>query len=211
MELGSDGAEIHRMSEQLEISYDINAADDIEAVSDSWSAFARENRGEHLLPPPVLGRSLWDSITDVTTRGIYAALLERVRRGLGPVHFQFRCDAPTMRRLLDMRMTLKEAGSVVFRTAPVTLEPRPAVAMPDARGSGPIQVSCAWCARLRVAEREWLEVEAAMRVLDPFGHGPMPRLSHGICPDCFAAMEREVAGEVPRDGPVTTLGALTPV
>lgn len=204
------------MSDRLEISYHVDAADIIEAVSDTWSAFARENRGEHLLPPPVLGRSLWDSISDATTRGIYVALLQRVRGGRGPVHFRFRCDAPSMRRLLDMLITRETAGAVgtvKFTTTPVALEPRPSVALldPGVPRETAVQVTCAWCARLRITEQEWLEVEAAMRILDPFGQRALPALSHGMCPDCFAAMAREVAGGVPVDGPVTTLGALAPV
>lgn len=201
------------MNGDPEISYWIDADDAVEAVSDSWTSFALENRGRDLVPPPVLGRSLWDSIGDETTRSIYAALLDRVRRGLGPVHFQFRCDAPAMRRLLDMRMAAEPGGTVVFRTRPVMLEPRPSVALldPSVRRTAVVQVSCAWCARLQVTMTEWLEVEDAMRILDPFNERARPRLSHGMCPECFSAMAREVAGGVPVDGPVTSLGALTRV
>jgi hypothetical protein len=183
------------MSEESRISYRVDAADRIEAVSESWSVFARENWGEALLPPSILGRSLWDSISDPTTREIYAALLARVRGGRGPVHFQFRCDSPAIRRLLDMRITRLPDGAVEFSTTPVSLEPRTPVAVLDplARRSAAFLVSCAWCARLRVTEGEWVEVEEAMRILDPFEQQVMPRLSHGMCPDCFAAMTRRVA------------------
>lgn len=200
------------MRESLEVSYHIDAADRISAVSDGWSAFARANSGEALLPPSVLGRSLWESISGETTRDIYRGLIARVREGRGPVHFQFRCDAPAMQRLLDMRMTLTLAGGVSFLTVPVTLEQRPSVALldPSAVRSPAAQVSCGWCARLRVAEREWLEVEPAMRILDPFGLRALPRLSHGMCPDCFEAMKREMEEPSAVDAPISTLGDFTP-
>ena len=51
-----------------EILYRLNDRDEIVFVNDVWSEFATANDGRHLVPSQVLGRSLWDFITDLTTR-----------------------------------------------------------------------------------------------------------------------------------------------
>ncbi len=76
----------------------MSASDTIIAVNDKWTAFAAAHDGGALLPPTILGRSLWDFIADRTTILIYRRLFERIRAGAGPVRFGFRCDAPALRR-----------------------------------------------------------------------------------------------------------------
>jgi hypothetical protein len=48
---------------------------------------------------------------------------------------------------------------------------------------------CSWCKRVEIAG-EWFEVEDAIGRLRFFERRDMPRLSHGICRDCFVVMER---------------------
>jgi hypothetical protein len=42
---------------------------------------------------------------------------------------------------------------------------------------------CGWCKRVDVSAR-WLEVEAAVEALRLFDEETLPRISHGICPEC---------------------------
>jgi hypothetical protein len=55
--------------------------------------------------------------------------------------------------------------------------------------TGPLLTACAWCGRVENAG-EWIESEAGVRDLAQlFGAASEPAFTHGICPDCFAALE----------------------
>lgn len=55
---------------------------------------------------------------------------------------------------------------------------------------------CAWCRRIRLEGEEWVEIEDAAGRFDLFGSDPLPRISHGICPDCEKRVESAGKGEV---------------
>lgn len=182
-------------------------------MNDAWSHFARANDGEHLVPPGILGQSLWTSIADQTTRQLYAALLQRLRNGTGPVRFRFRCDGPTQRRLLEMRLAATVAGEVEFHTRLVASQAREDVSLLDAEAprSDALLTICGWCMRIPIPADQWLEVESAIPELGLFEEWPLPMLSHGMCPRCYDTMlaslddpDRARSGEI-------TLGALPPV
>lgn len=195
-----------------EISYDVDRADRITAVSESWTAFAVANDGGHLVPPTIVGKSLWSAISDPATRALYQTLVGRVRRGGGPSSFHFRCDSPSKRRELEMRIAARADDALRFTTSLLREEERPAVPLldPAAARAGAIVIVCGWCARVRVPEDRWVEVEVAVRLLRLFEGTALPRLSHGICPSCsdkmIAALDAEGGGS-PRGVVVGTLPA----
>lgn len=168
------------------VRYWIDRGDRIVAVNDAWDAFAEANRTPHLVKDKIVGQSIWDSISDLTTRELYAALLTQVRAGRR-VEFGFRCDSPALRR--DMRMALTAEGDrVAFESRVVSVSPRATQPIWDAaqlRGSDLLTV-CGWCKRVRVGP-QWLEAEVAIPVLGLFQSRAMPQLTHGMCADCVAA------------------------
>jgi hypothetical protein len=168
------------------VSYTIDRDDRIHSVSDAWVAFALANNGEHLLPPAILGRELWQMVSDLTTRHVYQVLLRNVRAGTGAVGFQFRCDSPAERRLLSMHMTLRSDDQVEFETALVRDQPRVPLPMldPSVPRSGELLRICAWCMRVPVSEGRWAELEDAIREMRLFERPMPPPLTHGMCPRC---------------------------
>ncbi len=173
-----------------DVAYGVDSADRLVFVNDAWSEFARDNAGEALLPPAVLGRSLWDFITDGTTLLLYRDLIARVRRANEVVRFGFRCDAPAQRRLLEMRIAQGANGGVVFTVAMLDAQDRPAQPFLSAgveREDGLLRI-CGWCKRIPMPSGAWVEVEEAITTLGLFGRPTLPRLSHGICERCAAAM-----------------------
>lgn len=203
------------MATVSDCTYRIDADDRIRHVGEGWIAFAHENFGEgeeRILPPSILGQPLLDSITDATTRSIWRALLGRIRKGAGPVRFRFRCDSPEMRRLLEMTIALEADGAIGFTTTVVLAERREPVALldPAVERTDALLTTCAWCARVHCPDGVWCKMEDAVRRLDLFGRAALPRLSHGICPSCIAAMDHEITGEAGPDRGVTTLGEFAP-
>ena len=187
------------MTEQPPVAYEIDAADRIIRVSPGWSAVALAGGAPGLQDALVVGRALWDFVADPTTRQLYAALLERIRTGARPLAFSFRCDTPTERRLMEMKLTGLPGSGVAFEVRVIAVQSRPAVALLDdgTPRRGMVRM-CSWCKRLPVPSGEWLEVEDAVKVLDLLDSAPLPAITHGICPQCYegvmAALEGDPAG-----------------
>jgi hypothetical protein len=173
-------------------SYAIDAANRITQVSPEWLVFAREC-GARLTEEQVVGRSLLSFISDDATRHIYRVMLERVRATGRPMVVPFRCDGPEVRRFMELAVAPGESGGLRLEGRLLREEIRDPVALFDPehpRGEGLLTV-CSWCKRVRVGQG-WLEVEDAVTSLRLFDEPRLPRLTHGICPDCAAAMEREL-------------------
>jgi hypothetical protein len=181
-----------------DLVYLLDADDRIVGVNAAWTAFAVDNDGDpSLLPPTILGRRLWDQITDETTRQLYARLLERVRTGAAPPPIRIRCDSPAERRLLEMTLVARPAGAVEVRTRAIRIEGRANVELLDreARRSERLLRICSWCGRIPSdGGGRWLEVEEAMSALGLFEGDAFPRLSHGICEDCRKRVEEALSG-----------------
>lgn len=200
------------MSPTADVCYEVDVADRITAVCQNWTAFARANNGEHLVAPGIVGSSLWGAISDPTTRTLYRTMLSRVRAGTGAASFCFRCDSPSKRRELQMHMEAHTDGGVAFTTSLLCEQERNAVLLldPETERSEEFVVVCAWCARVRVAESDWVEVEAAVRMLHLFDRTALPQLTHGICPPCNQTFMRALDEYAPMSPQNVVVGKLPP-
>jgi hypothetical protein len=176
------------------VSYQIDSHDDVRRVSDSWAAFAVANGAPHLAAD-VVGHSLWEFVSDVTTRQVYQDLLVRVRGGR-TVTFSYRCDSPSLRRFMQMTMTPRAQNGVGFDSLTLRTESRvpPMLAVPPTSQSNTLLRGCSWCKRVAVGD-DWVEVELAVERLGLFGDGAPSAITHGMCPPCFARImdEEDVA------------------
>jgi FixJ family two-component response regulator len=197
MEVGSV-ADLTRAAERLgsiatltdPVVFSIDRHDAIVEVNNAWTTFALANDAPELVHGRILQRSFWDFIADATTRQLYGDLLLRVRRGM-PVRFPFRCDSPTARRHLEMRLTPGPDDAVQFESVVLASELRVQQPLLDRyvrRGENFVRM-CSWCKRVDLAG-EWAEVEKAIGGLRIFERHDMPNLTHGICPECLEAMQR---------------------
>lgn len=113
-------------------------------------------------------------------------LLRRIRGEVGRVMLPFRCDAPDLRREMDIRIAAHAGGRLVLFSAQLRREePRefqPLLWTASPRGEETLTM-CGWCDRFLVDD-EWVEVEEAARRLRLFERPEMPRIEHDICPDC---------------------------
>lgn len=171
-----------------ELLYQVNDRDEIVFVNESWSEFAKANGGEGLIALRVLGQPLWSFITDATTRQLYDDVLKRVRTGL-QVQFQFRCDSPSWRRLLEMTVLQAPGGVIEFHTRTIRVEHREYQALlePDRVHSDEFLPMCAWCKKVDIGGA-WAEVEEAVTRLRLFERPLLPQLTHGICQGCYTEM-----------------------
>jgi hypothetical protein len=114
-------------------------------------------------------------------------LLRRVRGELGSVDLPFRCDGPTVRREMDIRIASQASGRFVVFSARLRAEKQrdefqPLLAVETPR-SEEMLTMCGWCDRFLV-DGEWVEVEEGVARLGLFQLPAMPAIGHGVCPDC---------------------------
>lgn len=182
--------------------YRLDALDRITHVNRAWLSFAVENESDALTPEAVLRRPLWDFIADNETRHVYRMILSRVRSSGKEVRLPFRCDSPSIRRFMEMEISPLPEGAVEFKCRLLRAESRPSVGLldPAADRSGEFVQICGWCKRIRLDTGEWVETEEAVKRLDLFGAKKLPRLTHGICPDCHRVAMKEI-GRAEGDAP----------
>lgn len=171
------------------IVYHINNADAIIYVNEQWDTFALFNEGAEVSSSKVLGKSLWEFITDSTVRTIYRDVLAKIRSG-NSIDFEFRCDAPAFRRYLSMHIAMLNPSVVAFTTRTLLIEVRPPVSFLDSRAASATDTfvcSCSWCKKIRI-DNVWVELETALRELELLKHPATPKITHGICDDCHKAM-----------------------
>lgn len=175
------------------IVYRVDAEDRIVSVNGAWNGFALANGGDAIVANRIIGRNLFEYITDATTRQLYRQMLARIRNGQD-LQYTFRCDSPDRRRLMEMEMRLvDDDGSVEFRAMPFEEHSRAPLWAPQADGAGDeeLQRACGWCNRLEV-EGAWLEIEEALPKLGVMEQRSPATLTHGMCPDCLARMLAEL-------------------
>ena len=159
-------------------------------INADWLAFAAENDWP-VTSAQVLGTDLLASISDLQTRYVYDLLIHRVRGTGAPIQFRYRCDAPDCRRVLEMHMHYHpKLDQVEFRSSAISIERREPVAVLDVRKTpryGETLSVCSWCKAVQTAQA-WMQLEQAVVRLGLFAAETLPRISHGICPDCSSRL-----------------------
>ena len=174
--------------------YRIDKQDRVIHVNQEWLDFARENQAPELSRAAVRGRKLNDFIADRETRHLYDIIYRRCRETGEPTEVSFRCDSPAERRLQKLHIRRHgERGELEFEGHIISIEARRPYTLSQHSGEDRARflVICSWCKKIRVGEDRWVEMEEAAKIDHLFDAVP-PNLSHGICPQCFAQVRREV-------------------
>ena len=183
------------------IAYAVDAEDRIVAVGRrGWDRFAIENGAPELRADSVIGRHLFDFVSDPELRQAYRELADRIISTGEPAVIAARCDSPGVVR--ELRLSIAPAAARRQRAGA-------AVSGPDRqqrqRGRAldifdfealltalkqesdlPIVTMCSFCQQLRRPgssdEDDWVPAEEYYRL----GGTSRVRISHGLCADCDA-------------------------
>jgi hypothetical protein len=175
--------------------YVIDEQDRIVSLSDNWLSFAMENQaGESCHPDRVINESIWTFIDGREATHLYQIFLAHVRLSQKPVILPFRCDAPDRRRYLELKISALPRKHVEFASRITREEPREDVGLLhcDVPRSDEIITMCSMCKKVKTFEHGWLDVEAAIVSLRLFERTVLPKISHGICPDCLVISMDEI-------------------
>jgi hypothetical protein len=171
----------------------------------NWNRFVARNQGPTWLQAErIVGRNLFDFIHGAEVVARYHTWLASLAAAdLGPLTFDFRCDAPDERREMRMAITrLEQDGQLfgfLFQSTALTTTTRPSLNVYDSsaviaarlrEATLPVVQTCSFCQRLGWppgGEPEiWVEADDYYRL----GGRSQVRLSHGICPACTGALPR---------------------
>ncbi|MCW5785022.1 MAG: hypothetical protein KIT39_17025 [Nitrospirales bacterium] len=176
------------------IHYSIDKADRIRFINEGWLQFACQNAGGHLNRAYVIGKSIWDFIEGEDLRQIYRHIFKAVRMKQQAAVFKFRCDSPVCRRYFQLMVSPLPEGELMFSTHPIRVVPRDPVLFldPDVERGEPFLTICSWCMKVRLPNREWVELEEVVNALDLLGSPVVPSLTHGICLECQSHVEKKL-------------------
>jgi|RhiMethySRZTD1v2_1073278.scaffolds.fasta_scaffold04862_8 hypothetical protein len=197
----------------MNTTYHIDAADRIVAVDAAWIAFAAANDAPDL-PERVLGRPVWQFITNLTVRELYRTLFRRVRETRAGVTVTFRCDSPDVRRFMSLTVEFDDDSSEVLACRALLLHEEPQASsvrtiaalrsafatsgvasgsdghapsrQPDVMAlSRGAEALLSMCSWCkRVNVSGWREIEDALIVAPSLFTEPVRPITHGICPAC---------------------------
>ena len=174
--------------------YEVDAANRIVSISESWQEFADNNKANHLTATSVLEKSVLDFVADARSRHLYQLLIDKTRNRRETIKFHFRCDSPAIRRFMLMQISPLQEGNVEFKSCIVREEERRPVMLLEqgVSRSDEILAICGWCKKIKLESQDWVEVENALEQLGLFSDTLLPKLSHVICPTCFDKAKSEL-------------------
>lgn len=180
-------------NERDEVVYQIDQDDLLVYFNDQWDLFANANNGLGVSSQRIYKKSIWDFIHDAETRHLHETLLKRVRSHKAILHLPFRCDAPDLRRYMEMSISLLPHRNVEYRCRTIKTESREAVAISAAgiMRDGPFLRMCSWCKKIDVGNDTWLEIEDAIKFLGFFSGASLPQISHTMCDSCMGDLGKE--------------------
>ena len=174
--------------------YRVDASDRIIYVNDAWLAFAKENQAKSLTSEVVISRSIWDFICDADTSHLYHVIFGRIRSTKCKIKIPFRCDSPTCRRHMMLKISDQGNGVLQFVGRVIREEPRVYMRVLDAMAtrSQHFIKMCSWCKKISIGNDDWAEIEEAVSILKPFSHADLPLVTHGMCSDCYKTVTKKI-------------------
>ena len=175
--------------------YRIDQDDRIVDVDTWWLAFAKENSAAELNESAVLGRSVWNFISDDPTRALYREIHRYVRCSGNPVRVPFRCDSPTLQRYMQLTISKHhdehlQYESVLLRALP---QHRLTALDPQQQRSDSVLTMCSFCKRSLIEPAGWLELENIALQLRLYHQQQVPDLRYTVCPACAEQTNYQLA------------------
>ncbi len=179
---------MNELPDNESFAYRIDARDHVASVETAWLDFNGEPTGRL---PKVL---FWDFISGHEVRHLFKMMFDTARSEHRRVAVPFRCDTPTARRFMELRIKPIEEGGLSIEGKLVHRESRSSVELLADVDRDPNRFLeiCSWCKRVDLGGDNWVEVEDAVRELDLMGDMLLPTLTHGICFDCVDKVENDV-------------------
>ena len=165
-------------------AYRVDADDRITYTSPHWEDFASRNNGMPSCSTQVLKEmSVWESFSDPESKILYRKMFDKARQHGRAIRFQTHCDSVKRLRILECTITPLPRNCLEIRFQLILEEKRnPEAILPFSEDG--IITMCSYCGHLRDKAGNWKGIEQEITDQDLFGLQQLPKISHGICPDC---------------------------
>lgn len=176
------------------VRYRIDGNDRICFVNPAFSAFARANDAFDLVGEGIIGRLLWEFISDETIRALNQMLALKARRTHRVVTFPYRCDSPELLRSMEMVILPLDHEMLEFQSHTVRQQSRPVQSLGRLRTRQPnasLRV-CSWCNKVDTGGDNWQELEWLLARRNLLDENPPPSLTHGACPICCRILKGKI-------------------
>ncbi len=173
--------------------YRLDSDDVIVWVDRWWLAFARENGAKHLDHDSVVGHDIWQFIGDPPTQGLYREIHQFIRETAGPVTVPFRCDSPSLKRYMQVKISAEDEGGLLYESTLLRVEPQQSVRLLESdRGrSDAFLTMCSCCKRSLLEPAGWLDLRSISLRLRLFDEQRVPEIRYTVCPECKAAADAQ--------------------
>ncbi len=172
-----------------ETVYQIDADDRLVVFNSQWNRFAIENDARDLMQDHITNQVLWHFIRDSETRHLHQTLLQRVRQSGHTLTLPFRCDAPALRRYMEMIIAPLDNDAIEYCCRTLRTEQREPLRLLDPAAShnehGAMLRMCSWCKNIDTGGTGWMETENAIAHLHLFDTESLPRITHTMCDACL--------------------------
>lgn len=183
-----------RVKGPKEISAWLDKSDRVVHLSSGWDAFAPpDHRRDQVLTRPVN----W-FVDDESARHCFRALFERIRGDYCPAKIVARCDHADGPRAIQLMFVPHSAGAIEITWsffAGAMAQQIPEVPRRRFHDQELLRV-CGWCHDVHM-HSQWHRLEHAAPALGLLDRRPLPRMTHGICSACSAAILAEKADRIP--------------
>ena len=173
--------------------YCLDKADVIVSVDYWWLAFAQENNAPELIEPAVVGKTVWEFISDEPTRTLYKEIHAHVRSSGNTVIVPFRCDSPTLQRYMQLSIGNHQEGQLLCESSLIRAVPQRRLAVLDSREkrSNDVLTMCSFCKRSLIEPSAWLEMEDIALKLRMYEAQTVPELRYTVCPECANQLQQK--------------------
>jgi len=175
----------------------------ISAVGNAWQATAEQNQVAHTCAIASLqGKPVFEQFADAETRMTYAKIYECARSSPQPVNVQIHCDAPSIIRILEARISPLANNHLEVGFPVLKKQTRdPFVILDQCGVEQRLVTMCSYCGNSKDFKGEWQALERETSNTDLFCTQNPPKINHGMCPYCAKHFSADVPG--PDSGGVT--------
>ncbi len=173
----------------------LDPANRLVRLPSEWETFTEMIGAPGLERERVLGRPVGWFMDDETVRECFRLMWERARLEGRSARIAARCDGLDENRALQFTSTPTAAGALecswtILRGPAATITP--AVQRHRFREGEHLRM-CSWCRQVHLGMM-WHRLDSAAPALGLLDHTPLPPITHGICPECFAVVMAENRG-----------------
>lgn len=181
--------------EKKPLIYRIDKNDIIFDIEGPWDEFAKENNGyPKNKKTNIIGNSLWTYIKDFETKHLYKLIIDHVRVLKREITIPIMCDAPEVKRFIDLTIIPLEDGKIEFISNLKKEIKRKKIDLLDCQipRSEELLKMCSYCKSIKIDEKNWMETTQAVLHLKLFQKPLLPQITHGICPQCYEYIIKEL-------------------